>query len=164
MAGEVARLTGDVVLISRYGDELYVLLIELGHPPFEGRLAFPGGHVDPGEETEAAARRELDEEVGLAVDTMTLIGVYATPGRDPRGRYATWAYLVVVNGLPEPIAGDDARSAFWVPVSKALYHSEVLAFDHHRILTDAMPMVEEAHIRTGLVTRRARHVQERTGA
>lgn len=39
-----------------------------------GQWALPGGRIDPGETAERAARRELAEEVGLAVDEAAVLG------------------------------------------------------------------------------------------
>ncbi len=39
-----------------------------------GQWAFPGGRMDPGETPEAAALRELSEEVGLALDRDRVLG------------------------------------------------------------------------------------------
>jgi ADP-ribose pyrophosphatase YjhB (NUDIX family) len=49
-----------------------VLLIERGWEPFKGHAALPGGYVDPGEATRAAAAREAAEETALAVDPARL--------------------------------------------------------------------------------------------
>ena len=52
------------------------------HP---GQVSFPGGRVDPGETLEQAALREAEEEVGLDVDTVEVIGTgptfYIPPSR-----------------------------------------------------------------------------------
>ncbi|HTJ70230.1 MAG TPA: NUDIX hydrolase [Actinospica sp.] len=135
---ETARMTADVVLFGEHEDRLYVLLIERGWDPYAGHYAVPGGHVDVGEGTVEAAHRELLEETGLRVDTLNLVGVYAAPGRDPRGRYVDFAYTALLGHLPVPTAGDDARAACWVLVDDALSTSVKLAFDHERIIHDAL--------------------------
>jgi 8-oxo-dGTP diphosphatase len=128
---ETVRYTADVVCI-RDG---HVLTIERGWPPHQGQFALPGGHVDPGETSQAAAARELLEETGVRIDpaTLTLIGVYDTPDRDPRGRYITVAYQVTVPADTIAQAGDDAAAVQWVPMADC----GDLAFDHNQIVTDA---------------------------
>ncbi|TKG61555.1 NUDIX domain-containing protein [Prauserella endophytica] len=139
---EHARLTADVVALGYRHGRPHVLLIERGWPPHEGQLALPGGHVDPGEPTWAAARRELQEETGLTVGELRQVGVYSEPGRDPRGRYVTTAYLTQFDTLPEPTAGDDARAARWVPVNEVL-SGERMAFDHAVIVRGAVRLTDQ---------------------
>jgi 8-oxo-dGTP diphosphatase len=139
---EDARLTADVVALADVAGELHVLLIVRGSDPFAGAWALPGGHVDAGETTEDAARREFAEETGLATDQLPLleIGYYAAPGRDPRGRYVTAAFRSVLAEAAVPAAADDAADARWMPVRLAL--TERLAFDHGRILRDALLLTD----------------------
>ncbi|MFI6588354.1 NUDIX domain-containing protein [Embleya sp. NPDC050493] len=127
---ETIRYTADVVATTPDG---HVLLIERGWDPHAGCWALPGGHVDPGETGRAAAARELAEETGVAVAPADLvqIGVWDAPGRDPRGRYVTVAYRAIVPTGTPAVAGDDARTARWWPLSGL---PESLAFDHADIL------------------------------
>lgn len=46
---------------------------------------FLGGFVDVGERVEKAAVREAQEEVGLDVKLIALLGLYSDPSRDTRG-------------------------------------------------------------------------------
>jgi 8-oxo-dGTP diphosphatase len=134
---ETIRYTADVVLLTpnrRAGALPFdVLLIERGWDPHEGKWALPGGHVDVGETSRAAAARELAEETGIQVDPDALrqLGVYDAPDRDPRGRYVTVAYTLIVDRTV-PTAGDDARAARWWPLNEL----PGLAFDHADILGD----------------------------
>nr|WP_228183741.1 NUDIX domain-containing protein [Streptomyces anulatus] len=128
---ETIRYTADVVCI-RGGD---VLVIERGWGPHKGMNALPGGHVDPGESSRAAAARELAEETGVQVDASDLmqVGVWDAPDRDPRGRYITAAYLVTVPDDTTARAGDDAAAVRWVPLDTP----GTLAFDHGQIVATA---------------------------
>lgn len=123
-------LTVDVVLFT--ADPADVLLIRRGWPPFQGRLALPGGLVDPGETPLAAAIRELREETGIRVVTLDPVAVYNRPGRDPRGPYISHAFTALA-ARTRPRAGDDAAAATWTPLAQA----RRLAFDHDQILADA---------------------------
>jgi 8-oxo-dGTP diphosphatase len=137
MPKATAYLTADVIAVAERDGVPHVLLIERRWDPFAGRWALPGGHVDEGEQPIDAARRELAEETGVTVDTLDLVGVYADPGRDPRGRYVTWAYLARLDDMPQPQAGDDAASARWVRLDE-LDQPNWIAFDHARLLSDAL--------------------------
>lgn len=54
-----------------------IVLLRRGFDPGRGRWTFPGGYVDLGESVEDAARREVDEELRIAVDLGELLGVYS---------------------------------------------------------------------------------------
>lgn len=123
-------LTVDCVVFDPRGR---VLLIRRGHEPFKGCYALPGGFVDVGETVEAACRRELLEETGLAVGDLFLIGVYSDPARDPRGHTVSAVFLARLAAPADPVAGDDAAAAEWVEN----WRGERLAFDHAQILDDA---------------------------
>ena len=87
------------------------------HEPQQGMLDLPGGFVDPGETAEAAARRELKEELqldlplplqyfcsfpnnylyqGIAYDTLDLI------------------FTVQLQELPQIAASDDLAAVLWL--------------------------------------------------
>lgn len=138
---ETAHLTADVVLFGGHVGDLRVLAIRRRWDPFADCWALPGGHVDQGEQTIDAARRELAEETGLAVGILHPFGVYADPGRDPRGRYVTFAYAARVLDLPEPTPADGATDAQWIPVRHLTCGASGLAFDHVRIVSDALAVV-----------------------
>ncbi|WP_033346443.1 NUDIX hydrolase [Catenuloplanes japonicus] len=134
-------LTVDLVILTLREAGLRVLLIERGVPPHQGALALPGGFLGHlGEDIEAAARRELAEEAGLGDRSLHLeqLGVYGEPGRDPRGRVVSVAYLAVAPRLPDPVAGTDASGAGWHTAESVLSGEVTLAFDHRRIVADGV--------------------------
>ncbi len=140
-------LTADVVVFAERGGELSVLLIERKHDPFKGCWALPGGFVDENEALADAAARELREETGLSGLTLTQVGAFGDPGRDPRGHVVSVAFVTEADAATAPVlAGDDAAKAEWHAWStlrlgdgsSASAEAQVkLAFDHDRVLVAA---------------------------
>ena len=128
-------VTVDVVALTIRAGRLCVLLVERGEQPFAGRRALPGGFVRD-EVLDVAAMRELGEETGVHLERVHLeqLKTYGDPGRDPRMRVFSVAYLAFAPSLPDPESGSDAAGAYWVPVEEATG----LAFDHDVILADGL--------------------------
>jgi 8-oxo-dGTP diphosphatase len=138
-------VTVDLCVFTVRDSLLHLLLIERREPPFAGSWALPGGFVrvgdafdDQGESLEDAARRELVEETGVALDRTWLaqLGAYGDPFRDPRMRIISVAFhaLIPADLAPVVTGGSDASDARWVPIPTL----PELAFDHARIVTDAV--------------------------
>jgi 8-oxo-dGTP diphosphatase len=91
-----------------------VLLVRRGKPPGLGNWALPGGAQELGETAEAAARRELMEETGLAVGGLELVANVDSIHRDEEGR-VRFHYTILdfaalwVDGIPR--AGEDVTEA-----------------------------------------------------
>jgi 8-oxo-dGTP diphosphatase len=134
-------LAVDLVILTLRESRLQLLLVERGVEPYKGALALPGGFLQHREEDLlAAARRELAEETDLDLATLRLeqLGVYGDPGRDPRGRVVSVAFIAIAPKLPEPTAGTDAADARWQQADRVLSGELELAFDHRRIVTDGV--------------------------
>jgi 8-oxo-dGTP diphosphatase len=135
-------VTVDVVVLTMSDNRLHVLLVRRGVAPFEGMWAIPGGFKRPTETLDDAAMRELAEETGIdGASLLTQFGAYGDPGRDPRMNVVTIAYLAVLREVTGIVAGTDAAAADLVPVSDALAGKLELAFDHDRIVRDAIERV-----------------------
>ena len=131
-------VTTDCVIFGFDGKSLKVLLIERGVEPFKGQWAFPGGFLKPEETAEKGALRELKEETGLDAAYIDQFHTYTDPQRDPRDRVITIAYYALVR-IQEVKGGDDAAKARWFSMDEV----PQLAFDHDRILRDAMKELRE---------------------
>jgi 8-oxo-dGTP diphosphatase len=112
-----------------------IVLIERANPPYG--WAIPGGFVDVGERVEYAAIREAQEEVGLDVQLIALLGIYSDPNRDHRGHTVTACYVAEATGTP--VAADDAKNCKIftldeLPESLAFDHAEVLA--HYKLFRE----------------------------
>ena len=126
---ETPKLMVDVVVPSEEG---HILLIRRASDPYEGQWALPGGFVEVGETLEDAAAREAEEETGLKVEIVRLVGVYSDPDRDPRGHNVSCAYLARVREGELAAASDAAEASFQDPSTVEL------AFDHEKIVADAL--------------------------
>lgn len=137
-------VTVDLAVFTIRDGALSLLLVERGHDPFAGHWALPGGFIEPDEDAETAARRELAKETALGDPQVHLeqLQTYSTPDRDPRMRVVSIAYVVLAPGLAEPTAGSDAASARWWTVEDLLDEDGPrLAFDHAEIVGDALERV-----------------------
>ena len=135
-------VTVDVVILTMSESTLHVLLVRRGEAPFQGMRAIPGGFKRPTETLDEAAKRELSEETGVeAASLLTQFGAYGDPERDPRMSVVTIGYLAVLREVGAIVAGTDAADASLVPVSEVLKGTIDLAFDHVRIVRDAVERV-----------------------
>lgn len=73
-----------------------------------GRWSFPAGFVERGEEVEAAARREVREEVGLDVRLGPLLALISAAGET-----VVLAVYAAAGFAGEPAAGDDLTEVAW---------------------------------------------------
>jgi 8-oxo-dGTP diphosphatase len=146
-------VTVDVVILTMSDGSLHVLLVRRGEAPFQGMWAIPGGFKRPAETLDQAARRELAEETGVdAASLLTQFGAYGDPGRDPRMNVVTVGYLAVLRDVGAVVAGSDAADASLVPVSDVTMGAIQLAFDHLRIVRDAVERVRVELEVTGIAT------------
>lgn len=146
-------VTVDVVILTMLEGTLHVLLVRRGQAPFEGMWAIPGGFKRPTETLDQAAKRELVEETGVdAATLLTQFGAYGDPERDPRMNVVTVGYLAVMRDIGTIAAGTDAADASLVPVSDVLNERIELAFDHPRIVRDAIERVRVELEITGIAS------------
>lgn len=146
-------VTVDVVILTMAGGTLHVLLVRRGEAPFQGMWAIPGGFKRPTETLDEAAKRELAEETGVdAASLLTQFGAYGDPARDPRMNVVTVGYLAVLRDVGTIVAGTDAADASLVPVGDVLKGTLDLAFDHLRIVRDAIERVRVELEVTGIAT------------
>lgn len=78
---EVVRHRGSVACLAVHADERVVLVRQYRYAVDQAVWELPAGRLDPGESPEAGARRELEEETGLAAGRLEPLSVfYTTPG------------------------------------------------------------------------------------
>ena len=133
MKQQEVAVTVDSVVFCNANNEFKVLLIKRKNEPFGGQWALPGGFISESEDLMTAAKRELKEETGVDVKTMEQVRAFGAPGRDPRGRTISIAFVSRIFCEENLKAADDAAEAKWTSIEDL----PELAFDHAEIIEAA---------------------------
>jgi 8-oxo-dGTP diphosphatase len=102
--------------------EAELLMIRRGHGPAAGRWSVPGGRVEHGELLAEAVIREVREETGLECVCGPLIGWVERihDDADAGRHFVILDFEVTVLDETEPVAGDDAAEARWIPLEQVI--------------------------------------------
>lgn len=95
------------------------LLIRRSKPPRQGDWSVPGGRVEWGETLRGAALRELGEETGVQAELLGLVDVFDGVFLKDDRHFILIDYAARWTA-GEPVAGDDAAEARFLPVAEAI--------------------------------------------
>ena len=122
-------VAGTAVILRDAADGIEVLLLRRpDRGSFAGAWVFPGGMVEPGDrvagaaESEDAGRaavRETAEEVGLALEGLTLLSCWVPPAGIPK-RVRTWFFAAADPGGAIRPAADEVVETRWLTPAAAL--------------------------------------------
>ena len=123
VAREVVEHPDSVVILALREDGM-IPFVRQWRAPAEGvLLELPAGKIDPGEEPEAAARRELREEVGLdPAELEPLPAFYVAPGWATERLFAYIARGCV--DAPLPPDDDEELLIEWLSLGEAMQRAE----------------------------------------
>lgn len=107
--------------------KLMVLLIKRKEHPYMGRWSLPGGFINKNETLEAAAIRVLNVKTGLENLYLEQLYTFGKPGRDPRMRIISCAYMSLIDRstFDLKISHDDCVIS-WFEVSLSENNEEML--------------------------------------
>jgi len=106
-----------------------------------GLLALMGGFTEVGETSEETVHRELQEEMGISLESPPILfGVYNDPRRDSRRHTTSVVYVADVPATAVPKAGDDATNVIRMPIEDVDKYKFFV--DHQTIIHDYITMIE----------------------
>jgi 8-oxo-dGTP diphosphatase len=141
----------DVALLTIRDARLRLLLVEPDTPELAGLWALPGRRVRDDESLDDTSHRALRELAGITAPDAHLeqLRTYGDPTRDPRGRVVSVAYLALTPTTEDP---PPDRAARLFDVGEVGSSGPGLAYDHDRIVTDAIERARSKLEYTALAT------------
>lgn len=134
-----APIVGVAAVVIREGE---ILLVRRGREPMLGAWSLPGGALELGETTAEGIAREIYEETGVRVQPIEIITTLDRIVHDEAGRvrfhYVLLEWFCRAEGEKnlEPICGDDAMEARWVP------HGEIFSTEYD-LGIDTLDVIEQ---------------------
>lgn len=97
-----ARKAAALILLypGEHGPSLPLTVRRHDLPQHAGQISLPGGAIDPGEAPEAAALRETHEEIGIAPDSVRIIGALSSFFVIV-SNFVVYPYVGITDGRPE---------------------------------------------------------------
>ncbi len=103
-------------------DILFIQRAEKAGDPWSGHMAFPGGHLDPGDaDLRAAAERETLEEIGLDLGPAEYLGALDHQQAQPRGRTIDMLiapHVFVIEGDPLCTPNHEVQEVVWTSLDE----------------------------------------------
>ncbi len=151
-SGQNVRQAAVAVVFAGEQDALSVLLIQRVQrleDPWSGHLAFPGGMMDPGDDSLlTTARREILEEVCWQPASSDCLTRFDDLEGKSAGKSAGLTIASFIFRIPEPVSvgvSDEVEKSLWVPVSELTDSRQQTAFEpYDRVRYPAVRLRDQA--------------------
>lgn len=116
---EIVRHAGSACILPLFADDTIALVRQYRHPARVSLLEIPAGSIEAGEAPEACAHRELEEEIGVRADSLSLISeFYPSPGFLSE---KMWVYLATeLHTTAQRLDEDERVEVVRLPLRQAL--------------------------------------------
>ncbi len=106
----------------RREDGRWLLIRRSEHVPAPGKVCFPGGGIEIGEDIESALIREMREELGVAINPVKQCWKWDSPDK-PLTIFGWIAELLTDDLQPEPT---EVAEILWLTADEAIEHPDAM--------------------------------------